>query len=256
MNATRTYAPCPSSSPSNPSAKRVRPAFPHILEANFADLCRQLMREQLGDLGKDLYAFGNTRLFLRNEIVAVIEEARMKAQAKKETAARYAQDCYAAFLARRRHSPRMDRVRKLQWHWRKRREKRTTFLALRLALKAEQAFIRYRTEKRRTIEEAAAALISQTQLSISVRNIILTGIRARKLMLPSLLRLSGRRKLERVVAGIAAMSLIWKRAWSIACLRMRTRAARTLVQTCKGHLARRTLDKEIRRAREIAYIML
>jgi myosin heavy subunit len=42
-------------------------------------LARHIINEQIGDFGKDYYALGNTKIFMKNEIFAVLEEARTRA---------------------------------------------------------------------------------------------------------------------------------------------------------------------------------
>ena len=50
--------------------------------ADFKELTKQIFREQIGDFGGEYYAYGNSKIFMKNEIYAVLEEARGKAVRK------------------------------------------------------------------------------------------------------------------------------------------------------------------------------
>ena len=55
----------------------------------YLELTKQVIKEQLGELGKDLYAFGKSLILFKNEIRIVLEKGKKKARCEKELAANY-----------------------------------------------------------------------------------------------------------------------------------------------------------------------
>ncbi len=220
--------------------------------ADFADLSRRLMKEQLGEQGKSLYALGSTRIFMRDEIVAVLEQAREYAIARKEMAATFLQDGLPAALARRAHARHVKCIMILQRFWIRRLRTADTFRALRFALKAEQALSKFRADKRRALEVAACTRLAQVLFAGSVRCIVARGMRARRTMAAAALRLSGRTKVRKVVFGLRLVRHLVDTAWRMVKSRQQEKASATLVRMARGYLARKAFERQIRLAKEVA----
>lgn len=54
--------------------------------ADFKSLAEKVLSETFRDLAEGLFAFGYNKLFLKNELVQVLEKARIKAREKKAKA--------------------------------------------------------------------------------------------------------------------------------------------------------------------------
>ena len=55
--------------------------------ANFQELSKKVIQETLQGKGSEFFAFGNTKFFLKNEIITILEKARSMAMEKKNQAA-------------------------------------------------------------------------------------------------------------------------------------------------------------------------
>eukprot|EP00826_Nyctotherus_ovalis_P031562 TRINITY_DN25241_c0_g1_i1.p1 TRINITY_DN25241_c0_g1~~TRINITY_DN25241_c0_g1_i1.p1 ORF type:complete len:116 (-),score=25.68 TRINITY_DN25241_c0_g1_i1:41-388(-) len=102
------------------------------------------MKEQLMDLGKELYAFGKSRVFFKDEIKTVLEEARDKALYHKKLAAEYISDAILLKGARTQHDAVLGKISKLQIFIRRHIKYKTIFSALKLTLRMEKVLISYR----------------------------------------------------------------------------------------------------------------
>lgn len=213
------------------------------------------MQEQFGELGKSQYCFGKSKMFMDNEIITALEEARVRAQSKKNEAANLIQDAYFAYKPRQNYKVKAAKIIKLQRFYRKYHSKRVTFAALKFINRMEKPLITYRTEKRRVFEEKACKQIATAIRANAIKDTILRGIKGRKKMLSGLLKLSGRKKIKKVMLIIHIVLGTFKKAWSQITGKMIHEASFTLGRMCKGCLARKSFAEQIVKAREAAYYL-
>ncbi len=210
------------------------------------------MREQFGELGRELYVFGVTKIFMRNEVITALEEARVRAQKRKNDASNYVVDCFYACVARTRQAKQMRAFVKLQTRYHKRFEATRTFNALRFCAKFEKAFGTYKTEKRKAVEENACKKVAEAARTVCVRSIVQKGIEARHRVLKRLLWISGRNKVQRVIVNLGIVMKVFRKSWAQVMRSMLGGAARCLVCVCKGHAIRASFAGKIVEAREKA----
>lgn len=211
------------------------------------------MQEQFGEMGKDLYAFGTTKIMINNEMVAALEEARIKAQGRKIEASQYIVDCFYLKQARTKYLIDIQKFCKLQRHIKKYFIEKTTQRALKFIIKAEASLVCFKIEKRKRIEQMASSLIGNVAIHTSVKEIMEKGIKGRQVMLSGLLKLSGRKKISKAILGANLAIKIFNQAWKNIRMQAIEGASKTLIQITVGYLSREKFKKQIAKAKEIAY---
>lgn len=219
--------------------------------SDFLELTRQIMKEQLVDLGKELYAFGKSRVFFKDEIKVVLEEARDKALYYKKLAVEYISDAILLKGARVQHGAVLEKIGKLQKFIRRQIKYKAAFSALKLALRMEKVLISYRNEKRKGIEEGVATKIAALIAANSTHRYLTQGLKARKVLSRKLLELSGKSKMRKIVFTLNIVKHVVDRSWETISRNVNQRAAVVLTRVIKGYLARKEYAKEIQRAREL-----
>lgn len=220
---------------------------------DFSMLTEKIMKEQFGILGSDLYAFGKTKFFMKNEVLSILEEARSRAIFDKEDACSTIRDAYFQYISRRKHERKLKLIVKLQQKIRKRYALKKFWDSLTLCRKIENAVAEYRTDKRKNIEIAAVEKIANAFDAQKVQKIVYTGLWARNLLMDKLVKASGMRKMEKVVYSINTAYDIFENAWDWIVQKEHKKAARKLIRLTKGFIVRQNFQKQIAFARQIGY---
>ncbi|CAI2359384.1 unnamed protein product [Moneuplotes crassus] len=90
--------------------------------ANFKKLCEEILETCFRGLANGLFAFGHKKLFLKNELVLLMEKCRTKAQEKKAYAVDVIQRSFRIKMNNSKHHDKMIKVHRIQLFWRKREE--------------------------------------------------------------------------------------------------------------------------------------
>jgi len=112
--------------------------------ADFKQLCEQVLKETLRDFADELYAFGHVKIFCKNELILVLEKARSKAQQKKSTSVNMIQQCFRIQMSKLAHKDKMIKIRRIQKFWRKRGEIIQESRARELLEKAKAGVLKYK----------------------------------------------------------------------------------------------------------------
>lgn len=219
---------------------------------NYVELAKVLIKEQFGGLGEGQYLFGKTRIFMKNNFMSLMEKARTRAQASKSQAANYVYDCLHAFKARKRHTPKIQAIVKLERYYKRKYRVNFARKAIRSAMRLEKAITCYKTEKLREIEEKVSIKIAAMVKAAGIRSTVRRGLRARKLMGTSLIRTMAKFKLRKAVLNLSIVFKVFQRAWADITKTMLGNAAKVLIKYSRGFAARRMFKKQIELAKEKA----
>jgi len=223
---------------------------------DYTKLTKEIMNEQFSEFGKDQYVFGKTKIFMRNEIITALEEARGRAQSRKNESAAFIQDSYYAYLARQKHYKKIKSTIQLQKFYKRRIEKRRNSNALKLCLKFEKSLVEFKTEKMKEFEEKAIQKIVAASKCVEIQNIIKKGITARSKVKSKFIYLSARLKLRRVLFIGSIVSNIFQLAWRTITKNMVNEAQKTIGKVSKGYATRKNFEKQIKLAKERAYFYI
>jgi len=218
---------------------------------DFLELSKEIMKEQLVDIGKDLYVFGKHRVFFKDEIKVVLEEARSKAQYYKKQAVSYINDAIILKQAKDKHIENIAKIYRLQRFIRTHIKRRAISLALMFARRTEKSLVSYRNEQMKGIEESIIKNITKLLIVSTTKSILSKGIKARKIIGSRLLLISAQNKMRKIIFLIRIMSNIVNTSWKTINNNICQRAALIFTKIVKGYLVRKQYAKEIQRAKEI-----
>ena len=131
----------------------------------------------------------------------MLEKGKKKARCEKELAANYIIEAFDSIQGIIKYNERTNKIIKLQKYIKKHLCQRPAFAALALCIKFELGFETYRTEQRRGIEKDATEKICEVIIAVSIQNSLTKGHKARILLGSNLLKITGKKKVHKVVVA-------------------------------------------------------
>lgn len=219
---------------------------------DYTELAKQLIKEQFGELAQGQYLFGKTRIFIRNGMMTMMEKARSRAQAVKNEAADFIQDFYHAYKARKAHLPKIATIGRLHKYYKKRFNKNFARKALKMALRLENSFVTYKTEKLREIEEGVSIKVAAIAKTVSIKLIMRRGLKARELMGRSLIKSMGKHKIHKAVIVVNIVLHIFNKSWVNITKTMMGNVSEVLVRYARSFATRKLFERQLELAKDKA----
>lgn len=219
---------------------------------NYMELTKQLIKEQFGELAQGQYLFGKSRMFMRNNMMSMMEKGRSRAQTVKNEAADFIQSCYHARGGRLAHGPKIVVLGRLHRHYKRRFARNCARKALRSALRVEKSLVAYKTEKLREIEEGVSVKIAAIAKSVSVKLIIRKGIKARKLIGLNLVKAMGKHKVRKAVIMVNIVLFVFEKSWAKITKTMMGNISKVLIRYSRSFATRKLFERQLELAKEKA----
>ena len=142
--------------------------------ADFKNLSEMIITETFRDLAEGLFAFGYNKIFCKNELVLVLEKARIKAREKKSKAVDLVNKCFKIQLAKTIHKDKLIKIKRIQRFWRKRGEIIIDSRAKEFCEKAKSAVLKYKmiVDKERMEREARDRIVRLLKSNVKKQKIM------------------------------------------------------------------------------------
>lgn len=199
--------------------------------ADFEKLCHQIIEETLRGHAEGLYAFGHRKIFLKNELVQVIEKARSKAQEKKSKSVNIIQKCFHIQRSQYQHKDRMIKVRRIQRFWRRRGEIIITNRAKDFYEKAKSAMLKYKM------------VIDRERMEIEAKNRIVRALKRNVI----------RNKLTRYAVCMKTVNSIVHESWLAIRENAEKNSAIAVQRILKGFMEKKKHQNAIKKALEVRF---
>lgn len=197
--------------------------------ADFRSLCQKILDETFRGLADKLYAFGHHKVFLKNELVQVLEKARYKAQEKKSKAVNLIQRCFQIQMAKLAHKDKMIKIVRIQRFWRKRGELLIQNRAKEFLSKAKNAVLKYKK------------LVDKEKMEIEAKNRIVRAFKLNVL----------KQKMIRYSICYRGVLDIFERSWEEIRENSERQSSLTVQRIFRGYLLRQKHKKAIEKAMEV-----
>lgn len=197
--------------------------------ADFEALCRKTLEETFHGLANDLFDFGHSKVFCKNELVYVMEKARSKAQEKKTKACNTIYQFFNLHLAKYKHKSNMIKIVKIQRFWRKRGEIIIENRAREFLQKAKDATLNY------------LKFVHKEKLERDAKEKIVRLFR----------RNSMRQKLSKFSCCVISFKDIFENAWSEIRVNAEKKCSLTVQRILRGHMARKLNRETIEKAYQV-----
>jgi len=197
--------------------------------ADFEKLCKQLLDETLHGLADGLFEFGHRKVFLKNELVLVLEKARSKVQEKKAKAVNLIKHFFNIHLSKYKHKDKMIKVIRIQRFWRRRGEIIIESRAKEFLQKAKDAALKYKM------------IIDKEKFEIEAKKRIVRSFR----------RNSIKQKVSRISTCHKQVKEIFEAAWENIRENAEKRSSLTVQRIFRGYLGRQRQKEIIDKGKEV-----
>ena len=144
--------------------------------ADFKALSETIFKEQFNNLGKDFYLFGSTRMFMKNEIFGALEEGRNRAMKVKNLAIAKFQNSIKLLDSKKKIQQSLKKISRLFPYFRRRYSKKKLVASLKLIKKINIAKSKFKTMKRKQVEESASFILELAYKTFYISKYIYSNI--------------------------------------------------------------------------------